>query len=503
MMIKKIRKILKITVIMIILFVILSAQDNIKTDSLYFGNITVNSSENNHNEIINKLSSDYFYKFFHKNNYREFSNQLMDLPISQGFYYPSVTLKQINLSKSGDSLFVNPEFKMDWGEEVFIDTFFFAGLINTSPKLLSRQLKKEIHSKYDNQLHLRIKEGFRRYSFLKITENREIVKSENGKYGLVLDIEEVPDNEFSGIAGYVPEKSGEDGYFTGEIDLKLMNLGGMGRQVSVYWSKINSNSQKIELKYFEPWIWKTNYFGGADFKQDLRDTLVVIREFGINFGKNVSQIGNILLDFSVEKTIPTPGGRDILGLSATNSKLLGAEFNRDKRDNLNNPIKGYKILLNLSAGSGNNEKIDSWQAQTKFGYEFFIPIRKNKCISFIGNYAGKWLSGREVLFSEQFRLGGANNLRGYPEDFFKGAEVMCASVEFRWIIGESSRLYGFFDQGYYKYKQNNINIMNYPNSIGLGMRLESRMGIIGIDYGFGEGDSFSTAKIHLHLENKF
>jgi len=45
--------------------------------------------------------------------------------------------------------------------------------------------------------------------------------------------------------------------------------------------------------------------------------------------------------------------------------------------------------------------------------------------------------------------------------------------------------------------------VNLPNSFGIGMRLESRMGTIGLDYAFGEDDTFTTAKIHLHLENRF
>jgi len=33
--------------------------------------------------------------------------------------------------------------------------------------------------------------------------------------------------------------------------------------------------------------------------------------------------------------------------------------------------------------------------------------------------------------------------------------------------------------------------------------LDSRMGIIGLDYVFGKGDTFTTAKIHVFLENRF
>ncbi|NIM99429.1 MAG: hypothetical protein GTO24_15570, partial [candidate division Zixibacteria bacterium] len=38
---------------------------------------------------------------------------------------------------------------------------------------------------------------------------------------------------------------------------------------------------------------------------------------------------------------------------------------------------------------------------------------------------------------------------------------------------------------------------------GFGLRIDSKAGLLGIDYGLGEGDSFSQGKVHFGITNRF
>ncbi|MBU0713310.1 BamA/TamA family outer membrane protein, partial [bacterium] len=129
--------------------------------------------------------------------------------------------------------------------------------------------------------------------------------------------------------------------------------------------------------------------------------------------------------------------------------------------------------------------------------------RKELVVAVKLNAGAKWLSGEEPGYAEQFWFGGAGNLRGYTNDFFRGSRIAWGSLELRRLIGELSSFYAFFDQGYYRRVENGTTIYDYPYSYGIGIRLASRMGVIGLDYGFGEGDTFSTAKIHIRLISRF
>jgi len=210
------------------------------------------------------------------------------------------------------------------------------------------------------------------------------------------------------------------------------------------------------------------------------------------------------LNFNNQYTIPTPGGRTILGLNPTKTTMIGLEFNKDRRNNRLNPDRGYQLHLKSLIGNRNETtKKNKSQLQGEIDGEFDYLIKNQWVASLKGHYKGKWLSKGSVTFSEQFWFGGANSLRGYSQDFFRGSEIAWASFELRWIIGDLSRVYIFSDYGYYKLPVSGKNEIGFPGSFGVGLRLDSRMGIIGLDYGFGKGDTFSTAKVHINIENRF
>ena len=46
-------------------------------------------------------------------------------------------------------------------------------------------------------------------------------------------------------------------------------------------------------------------------------------------------------------------------------------------------------------------------------------------------------------------------------------------------------------------------IEGYKLGYGLGLRLETGLGIMGIDYGLGQGDGIFNGKVHVGLINEF
>ncbi len=477
--------------------------DSLVSDSLFFGEIKIISENEMDQNSLDGIIDKYSKKKVNNSVYDELTENVLSVPIKNGYYFPSLSLKSIQPVRKLGTSYLNPIFILNWGESVTIDTFFFEGLERTSNKLLLRETENYRGLLYRNATLKKVKNSLRRYSFLQVEDYDEIVKTKEGKYGLLLKLEENPDNEFSGVVGYVPPKGTDKGYFTGEIELKLLNLSGTGRLLSIYWSKVNRYSQLLHLKYFEPWIWKTNFFGEGEFQQVLRDTMVVTREFIIGMGKRILT-GNLQINFNSQSSIPTPGGRTILGLNPTKTTMIGVEFHRDSRNNLFNPDRGYQLhLKGLIGNRSETTKEDKSQFQGEIDGEFDYLIKPQWVASLNWHFKGKWLSKGNLSFSEQFWFGGANSLRGYSQDFFSGSEIAWTSFELRWIIGDLSRVYIFSDYGYYKFPGLGKNEIGFPSSYGVGLRLNSRMGIIGLDYGFGKGDTFSTAKVHIHIENRF
>jgi outer membrane protein insertion porin family len=116
-------------------------------------------------------------------------------------------------------------------------------------------------------------------------------------------------------------------------------------------------------------------------------------------------------------------------------------------------------------------------------------------------------SSSTMDMSDLFRLGGASTLRGYQEGQFLGSRIVWTNLEYRFLVAPRSFFYGFFDFGYIV--QPDIAAMNIAASeqsksgYGIGVRLDSALGLIGVSFALGEGDTFSTAKIHIRLINEF
>ena len=109
--------------------------------------------------------------------------------------------------------------------------------------------------------------------------------------------------------------------------------------------------------------------------------------------------------------------------------------------------------------------------------------------------------------SDLFRLGGATTLRGYQEGQFLGSRLLWTNLEYRFLVTPLSFFYTFLDFGYIvqpafasmEGKASEQSKVGY----GIGVRMDSALGLIGVSIALGEGDTFSTAKIHIRLINEF
>lgn len=98
-------------------------------------------------------------------------------------------------------------------------------------------------------------------------------------------------------------------------------------------------------------------------------------------------------------------------------------------------------------------------------------------------------------------------LRGYREAQFLGSRMVWLNTEYRFLLGGRSYAYGFFDLGYTSTPDRSEAGLTKSEltrtGYGVGARVDTRVGMIGVSLGFGEGDTFRTAKLHLRLVNEF
>jgi|GEM_PF-481154 len=481
-----------------------SPSDALNSDSIRFGKITVNDYRD-----LTFVSTRTFIKYFdwpvNQQSFLAIGGEVADDAIKQGFPVPLIKILVIAPVTDAGYTYLNPTLLCDWGDLVKIDTIFCTGLQKTRPAVIQKSLTRFLHSPYRPLVGQSMVGALSKFASVKNMSEPELVRTREGRYGVLFHLTEINTNEFSGVLGYIPAKGGLDGYFTGEINLALRNIAGSGREAAVYWSKPNRNSQQIRLHYFEPWLLGSNYAGQVDFSQILRDTLVVIRDLTIEGKREMGIFSTIRLRLARQVTIPTPGGRTLLGLENSRNYRIGGGFDFDNRDYPANPSCGVSVRLTQLCGRMQSTTGDkTWLYESTVTAEIYSALRTKTILAQKFNFNGRWMQNGRLSYADNFWLGGATSLRGYPNDFFRGFRVGWLTHEIRYVFGKDSRVYLFYDQGFCdQLSRTNWSKFQTPYSYGIGTRLTARIGIIGIDYGFGQKDTFSTAKIHLTLENRF
>ena len=115
--------------------------------------------------------------------------------------------------------------------------------------------------------------------------------------------------------------------------------------------------------------------------------------------------------------------------------------------------------------------------------------------------AGLVISKDAVYNSELFRIGGNRRLRGFDEESILASWYNILTVEWRFLFGNNSYAYVFGDVAYMQNKSIDSNYDDWPFGFGVGIALETKVGIFGLSYALGarQGNPilFQNSKLHF------
>ncbi|MFQ6093592.1 MAG: outer membrane protein assembly factor [bacterium] len=332
---------------------------------------------------------------------------------------------------------------------------------------------------------------------------------------LLIQVEEGKTSKINGLLGYSPPQGDHKGYVTGLIDLSFANLLGTGRRVDVRWHHRDPSSSDLAFGYEEPWILGTPLGVGLSLEQIDQDSTYVLTQAGLAIGAPLGDNLSVSLRLGWERVVPDSTGGAFMARSTKYTAGVQAAF--DTRDTPWNPRRGLYYRTSAEYGRKRNRATFHFSPQrvkvrtSKFtlDLEHFVPTFPRQVVA-VALHGREFQSGeRPVPLSEQFRLGGATTLRGYREDQFTGTRVAWSNFEYRYLLTSKSRAFLFFDLGTYFREQPDPDAATLEQidkrkfGYGVGLRLESKLGVVGIDFALGEGDSFNQAKIHFRMENRF
>jgi outer membrane protein insertion porin family len=403
------------------------------------------------------------------------------------------------------------------GPAVRIDSILIRGNKLTKRAVLIRELPIQIGAPFNLEKVQSIPERLMRLGYLQSVAPPQLAVDARGRYILDIAITEGNSNWLNGVAGYNPGEGQQKGYVTGLIEVKFGNLLGTGRQLNARWEKYSLQTQELALRYREPRVagYPVHLSGG--FEQRIQDTTYVERRWDLAaefpVGGNFIASGQILQ----ESIAPDSLARIRFNIPASSVISVGASLRYDSTDDPINPRRGVFYLTAVETGRKTTDQLAD-SARTKFSrdkiqgdFHWLIPTLGDQVFS-IALHGRQVQSNAppEVLVTDQFRFGGATTLRGYREEQFRGARVAWSNIEYRYLLSRRTRALVFFDAGYYsgfEYADTEppqlIPIEDSIYSWGLGARVDTPLGIVGVDYGIGQGDPLTNGKVHISLVNSF
>jgi outer membrane protein insertion porin family len=432
--------------------------------------------------------------------------QILDALSNVGYPFAKVELERVTAIP--ESAFVDVQVRISCGAFTQLEFVDYPGAAQTIPEVLNRVARLQLPAPFDEQQLKRARERLRQLEFLEGVAPMNVVLAPDGRSGVSYAVSEARATRLDVVAGLIPKGSGSGSELAGLVHLDFLNLFGTGRKGRIYWDRPNARIQQIELFYREPWVLGTGAALSGTFSQRVEDTLYIARAVGAGIDFEVG------LGFRAEALIRA---EDILVDSAT-SEALGLPENRtlyaetslsfDSRDFPANPRQG--VFLSTFGGSGQRTRgVLTTQAggdyqirragfDTEFAVEF-APL----CVADAQTHARVFSSDEpDVLRSDLYKVGGARTVRGYREEQFAGDRVGWLALEARYLLGEKSRAFAFADAGAI-HRPTGTATTTYISSAGVGMRMETRLGIAGFDYGVGDGDPILSGKVHVSLTSQF
>lgn len=450
--------------------------------------------------------------------FEETVSEVLDYYENNGFPFASVSVTSINFKydSSSENHLADLHLLVSPGQQSEINKIEIIGNTKTKDYVITRSIRFDDNEKYSQERIDQIPKRLNRLRFFEPVEAPSFYLDSKNNGVLQIKIKERETNNFDGILGYIPgNAAGEKGYFTGFVSVSLRNLFGTGRGAAVRWQQENRFSQELELRYLEPWLFGFPFNIDAGLFQRKQDTTYVIRKVNASAEYLATEDISAALTFSSESAIPTES--ETAKFTIFNSSIIttGVNLKIDTRDDFYAPTEGiyflnsYKYSRKKINGperfitASTIKEINIQRFELDFIY--FLEIFSRQ-VAALGLH-GREMRGPAFEISDLYQFGGTNTLRGYRENQFLGNRIFWSNLEYRYLLTRRSFAFLFFDTGYYLRGEEPDKLIQKTEAFkigyGLGLNIETALGVLGVSFALAKGDSFGDGKIHFAIINEF
>lgn len=443
--------------------------------------------------------------------------EIEDLYLKQG--YMLVSIPNVQVSADGT-------LHIDISEGI-VEDIVIVGNEKTKNYVITRELKLKKGKPFNKFLASRSMERLYNLGYFEDV-NMKLLPGKTNEHDVIIEIDVI--EQKTGIVTVGAGYSDADGT-VGIIELGDTNFRGTGDKVNLHWEFGGAGDGKnYTLSYTRPWIndngdslgasifnriyeyddydangdkvaeydkrrkgwnltwghvsdeYRTNYFNFESSKESYDD-------------HDGFETGEVMDKYLAKNNITDYHDSDwykaiMDNFGTTNSFTFTHVF--DNRDNYFNASKGRRISFAAQWG-GHGLGGD---------YDFYKFTAEGRFYKALGNghilalrLRGGYIDG-DVSYGNLFDLGGSDTLRGYEDDQFKGKKMYAATLEYRFPIAKKVQGVLFTDAGStWGIDEGKIpwytddDSLNW--SVGVGIRLQTPIGPIRLDYGHGDRNKFN------------
>lgn len=419
--------------------------------------------------------------------------------------------------------------------EGVVEDIIPAGNKKTRDKVITREFVQKKGKPFNKFLVRRSVERVYNLGFFDDVNVRMLPGNENPNNVIIeVDVLEHKTGTVTLGAGY----SKSDG-LVGIIEFGEENFRGTGDKFKVHWEIGGKDNYKnYQVSYLKPWIDSKgtslgfSYFNREDEYTDYNENGSEVAEynkksrgFNISFGRQTGEYTRDYLTLESRKDEYKWDDDDSSGYRYDRNAGAGNRWDNgsynfaddnyvennfgrinsatwqkvyDSRDNIYEPTRGRRISYTAQwAGHGLGGDFDF--------YKFTAETRMYKKVGAKNVLAFRARAGfiqGDAPYSQLFTLGGADSLRGYEDDQFRGKKMYNATLEFRFPLVKKVTGVLFADIGdawdapnvtWYDSKKS----FNY--GVGAGVRVTTPIGPVKLDYGVGKDEN----KFHFSFGTQF
>ena len=306
---------------------------------------------------------------------------------------------------------------------------------------------------------------------------------------------------------------------SGEVDLRLPNMGGSGRKLQVGWRDDGVAKRRFGFSYLEPLAFGTALDMGLMLDNEVESDSYTRFRFDNKWSLPVVALWGVEMGVGWDRATYPEGTLE----STSRTRANGALYHK-RGDRTRSGWQGQFVIETAWRSSSLRqdgdlvdplaETLGEAVTQRIFKVDVAGEWWAASTVSLFARSSFRQLTGGElnVPFSEQFRFGGSATLRGYREDEFNGSQAAWGAVEVRIGRPEGSRLYTFYDLGYFEFWNKGADALapealrqhqGWPRGYGLGILARTPGGDFSLAIGFPGTVDFDQAKLHVTLLETF